>query len=388
MRMLVAHSLAPLVVALVLVAAGPSQAQVVDLSDPSAFSGSEIMLDFEDPSFFDGMAVAQFGDVTLGLEDAAGGDFGGASFGLAVEPREFGSASAGSLNNFGTPGLPFPFPMIRLGFPGVMHRVSFEVRASEQDEVVVTFRRGGAVVGQATRPSPTAGTFHFHGFEVLDGFDEVLVDATENFTGALALDNLAYEALSVEPPQEPEPPAEDPDDPEEPGEVPDTEEPADDVPVLACDGFYPAGARLHKLGHGRAGKLARYLLGHLPFKLLRARLADEHGVAVAWQDLLAAPVVQVVHTPLGSDESKDISDLAVLYGNREFRYGDKGRWRKLLRRSALREPGTYVLTMESGDMTEYALESCVEWIVVEPPPERRGRHSWIGRWRSKFGGRH
>jgi len=390
MRMLVARSLALLALAFVLAAATPSQAQVVPLDDPGAFSGGETQIDFEDPGLFDGMAVTQFGEVALGLEDSVGGDHGGAGFGLAVEPREFGSPDAGSVNNFGVAGLPYPFPMVRFGFPALMHRVGFEARVAVEDEVVVIFRRGGVVVGQATRPNPDSGRFYFHGFELAEGFDEVLVDATENFTGALAIDNLAYEALASAPPDNGDPPAEGGEDGGDSGgdgeTPPDTEPPTAGVPVLSCEGFHPMGRSLAKLRNHHARKLGRMLLKYLPYKLMRASLSDEHGVPIAWQDLLAAPVVQVVHTPLGSEDSYDISKDAVMNGNREFRHRKAGKWRKLLRGNAMLLPGTYVVTIESGDPEEYALDSCVEWIVVEPPAESR-QPKWMKRWRSRFGGR-
>jgi hypothetical protein len=375
------RAVASLAVCCVLLMAAPALAQVVALSGPGDFSGGETTIDFEDPNLFDGMAVAQFGDVTLGLEDEAGNDFGGAAFGLATEPREFGSPAPGSVNNYGVVGLPFPFPMLRLGLPGVAHRVAFEVRANELDEVVVTFLLGGAVVGQATQPSPTSGTFHFHGFEVAGGFDEVLVDATENFTGAFALDNLMYETLAGAP--DPDPGDDPPPDPE-PDPEPDPG-PVADVPVYQCEGFYSLDeAAGHRDGHMR--RAAKAFLRHLPFKLLRASLSDDHGVRLAWHDLAAAPVVKVLHEAEGDEETHDVTSEAVFRDSAAFHYRHGGVWLKMLRRSALDEPGTYVVTLESGDPEEYAVDSCVEWIVVEPPGKSGNDHHWMHRWHRRFGG--
>ena len=104
------------------------------------------------------------------------------------------------------------------------------------------------------------------------------------------------------------------------------------------------------------------------------------------QDVTSAPVVKVLHTPVGADATHDITDDAVMGDGAAFRYRDRsGQWMKMLRSSALRKAGTYVVTMESGDASEYAVDSCVEWIVVEPPKERR-RHSWMSRWHRKSGG--
>lgn len=375
MTKLVAHTLAPLAVAFVLVTAAPSLAQVVHLSGPEAFSGSETQLDFEDPTLFEGAPVTQFADVAIGVQDAAGNEYIGAGYSLSGEPREFGSQAPGSINNFGAPGLPFPYPMIRLGFPDVVHRVAFAARVNVLDAVVVTFRLGGEVVGQASRPSPSTSTFHFHGYELASGFDELLVGATSNFSGAMGVDNLYYEALAATPP--------DPGTTDPPGdEPPDSEPPTADVPVFVCEGFYKPGS------HGHRGKgLAHGLLRHLPYKLLSAALVDSHGVVVGWQDLTSAPVMKVLHTPVGADATQDITDHAVLGDSTAFRYREKrGLWKKMLRRKAFRQAGTYVVTMESGDASEYAVDSCVEWIVIEPPPARHRGHSWMRRWHKKLGG--
>ncbi len=397
MRNPLASSLyAPLAAALVAVAL-PSAADVVDYSDPAtlSFSGNEVQLGLEGLAPVPGFPVGQAGAVMVGLEDDAGNSLGDARFGSAFEPREFGptgSGSEGSLNNFEGGGLPFPYPGLRMTFPEKVNRVALAIRANEADMVKVVFRSGGAVMSEKERLSPTTRTFHFYGFESASGFDEVVVSAGASIT-ALALDNVTYEVvpgMGGDPgngdPGNGDPGNGDPGD-GDPGNPPgDSEPPVADVPSFSCDGFYePADWLSDDVRRSRFGRLARILTRRLPIKLFSARLEDHHGVTVAEQDLNATPVLQVLHTAPGSDETVDITPKAVRHSD-DFAYrGRHGHWMQSVRRSALRKPGTYVLTMESGDAAEYALDpTCVEWIVREPP-EKEKRPRWMRRWKKVFG---
>ncbi len=396
MRKPLASRFAPLAAALVAVAL-PAAADVVEFTDPAtlSFSGGEVQLGLEGLAPVPGFPVAQAGNVMVGLEDAAGTPMGDARWGQALEPREFGPSgpgTEGSLNNFEGGGLPFPFPAFRMTFPEKVNRLAIAIRANEADDVQVTFRSSGAQMDQKLRRSPTTRTFHFYGFESASGFDEVVVSASSSFT-ALALDNVTYEVVPGMggDPGNGDPGNGDPGNGDpgtgDPGDPPaDSEPPTDDVASFSCDGFYePHDWLSDEVRNSRFGRLARILSRRLPIKLFSARLEDHHGVAVAEQDLNAAPVLQVLHTPPGSDETHDITRKAVRRSS-EFVYrDDHGLWVKLVRRSALRKPGTYVLTMESGDPAEYALEAtCVEWIVREPR-EKKKRPRWMSRWKRTFG---
>ncbi len=384
--------LTPIVAALAV--ALPSAADVVEFADPATltFSGNEVQLGLEGLAPIPGFPVAQAGAVAVGLEDAAGTSLGDARFGQALEPREFGpsgSGSEGSLNNFEGGGLPFPFPAIRMTFPEKVNRVALAIRANEMDDVQVSFRSGGAQMDQKVRRSPTTATFHFYGFESASGFDEMVVSAGASFT-ALALDNLTYEVVPgmAGDPGSGDPGSGDPGsgDPGAGDPPADPEPPVADVPSFSCDGFHaPTDWMSEDMRKSRFGRLAQILARRLPFRLFSARLEDHHGVPVAEQDLHAAPVLQVLHTPPGSDETHDITERSVRRDS-DFAYrGGHAHWLKAVKRSALEKPGTYVLTMESGDASEYALEpACVEWIVREPPKEEE-RPRWMRRWKKVFG---
>ena len=123
MLKIVARGCAPLAAMFALAGPTPAAAQVVELSGPEAFSGAEVQLDFEDPNLFDGMPLPDFDGVAIDLEDASSPSYGGARFGLAFEPREFGPADPGSINNFGVGDLPFPFPAMRLSECGQLLRI-------------------------------------------------------------------------------------------------------------------------------------------------------------------------------------------------------------------------------------------------------------------------
>jgi hypothetical protein len=388
MLKIVARGCAPLAAMFALTGPTPAAAQVVELSGPEAFSGTEVQLDFEDPNLFDGMPVPEFDGVAIDLEDASSPSYGGARFGLAFEPREFGPGDPGSVNNFGVGDLPFPFPAMRLSFPSVVHRVAFAARANELDDVVVTFRRAGQMVGQVSRRSPSQASFHFYGFESMAGFDEVVVDATENFTGAFSMDNLTYEVLAApdpDPDPDPEPdPGPDPEPDPEPDPGPDPE-PEPEVPSFACEGFdHPEFETVDRFSHGGLRNLCSRLLKQLPYRLLRAQLVDDHGVPVTDVDLVAAPRVRVLHTPPGGDETNDVTARAVPNGNPGFAHRRNGFWQKLLRNEAFEASGTYVVTLESGDPAEYAVDpACVDWLVREPrdwrhkrDKRRHHRHGW------------
>ena len=130
------HIAVPHVTLLTLVAlaiAGAAQAQ----ADPSsllagsgAFSGSETLLTFDDLGLVNGDDVPSVAGVDLTLMDG-----NAAKFMLDVYPREVGPEGEGSVNNFW--GYGFPYPDMTIRFSGVIHRLGFELRANDQDDIAV-----------------------------------------------------------------------------------------------------------------------------------------------------------------------------------------------------------------------------------------------------------
>ena len=101
-------------------------------------------------------------------------------------------------------------------------------------------------------------------------------------------------------------------------------------------------------------------------KLLRARLLDEEELEVGDADLIAAPVVQVLFTPAEGEETLDVT--ADVTWKDSFTFTRKGYWRLSLNRYRMETPGTYLVTMESGDESEYLIDpTCSESIIKEAP---------------------
>jgi hypothetical protein len=132
----------------------------------------------------------------------------------------------------------------------------------------------------------------------------------------------------------------------------------DAAPAYACVGFEPPLADGPVTVRGNRA---------LP---LKAELLDEDDVPLTDADLSAAPVVQVeYHSGIGGTP-EDVSDQALWAGQgsdgNAFEFsGD--RWRFNLKVGNFDAPGTYVITMISGDEAEYRVEpTCEAEFVVEP----------------------
>jgi hypothetical protein len=132
----------------------------------------------------------------------------------------------------------------------------------------------------------------------------------------------------------------------------------DAAPAYACQGFeWP-------LDHGPV-TVRRNLA--LP---LKAELVDEHGSELRRGDLSALPVVQVTYQSGIGTTAEDVSDEVMSLG----RGGDAntfvyflGKWRFYLRVKNYSAPGTYTVSMVSGDETEYRFDPiCEAQFVVSP----------------------
>ncbi|MGH6895506.1 MAG: hypothetical protein ACREJ5_03025 [Geminicoccaceae bacterium] len=132
----------------------------------------------------------------------------------------------------------------------------------------------------------------------------------------------------------------------------------DAAPAYACVGFEPPLADGPVTVKGDRA---------LP---LKAELLDEDGVPLTDADLSAAPVVQVsYHSGIGATP-EDVSDQALWAGQgsdgNAFEFsGD--RWRFNLKVGNYDAPGTYVISMTSGDGAEYRIDpTCEAEFVVNP----------------------
>jgi len=312
------------------------------LAAPGDFSGSETLLGFDDLGLGDGDDVPIVAGVEFMLSSG-----GPAKFMADRFPREFGPQDAGSINNFW--GYAVPYPDLEIRLPAVMHRVGFEMRANDLDDVVVTLLSSGSIVDEVTIPSRGSDQLYFYGFENPAGFDEVLLDVRANASGAFIIDNLSFESLGA-------PPAEGP-------------------PVFSCVGFSsPLEELLADPQYAEYAKFLEYWLSRSPVKLLRARLLDAEDLEVGDADLIAAPVVQVLFTPAEGEETLDVT--AEMTWKDWFTFNKKGYWRLSLMRYQMQMPGTYLVTMESGDESEYLIDpTCSESIIKKTPkPKKTRRH--------------
>jgi hypothetical protein len=132
----------------------------------------------------------------------------------------------------------------------------------------------------------------------------------------------------------------------------------DAAPAYACVGFEPP------LADGPItvkGKRA------LPIK---AEVLDEDGAALTDADLSAAPVVQVTYQSGIGATPEDVSDQTLwvgqgTIGNAFVFSGSK--WKFNLKTGNYTAPGTYTITMVSGDEAEYRVDpTCEAQFVVSP----------------------
>ncbi len=349
---LVARHLAVLTLVTVALAAAPrADADPSSLlASPSDFSSSETLLTFDDLGLSDGGDIPMVAGVEFMLSSG-----GPAKFMADYFPREFDPQDPGSLNNFW--GYAVPYPDLEIRLPGVMHRLGFELRANDLDDVAVTLLSSGSIVDEVTLPSRGSDQLYFYGFENPAGFDEVVLDVQANASGAFVLDNLSFESLGAPEPVGP--------------------------PMFSCVGFSsPLEALLANPRHARYAKFIELWMSRSPVKVLRARLLDEDELEVGDEDLVAPPLVQVLFSPEESDETLDVTGDVTWKDS--FTFTRKSYWRLGLKRHEMRKPGTYVVSMESGDESEYLIEpTCWESIIkkARKPKHRRHHHRRHHHWK-------
>lgn len=104
----------------------------------------------------------------------------------------------------------------------------------------------------------------------------------------------------------------------------------------------------------------------IPF---RALLVDNQGIEITGGDLISPPVINVSFLAVSGGESEDVTDEALPAGHgtegNAFIYTGE-RWQYNLSTRNYDSPGTYVVTMRSGDENEYLVEpTCTGTFVIE-----------------------
>jgi hypothetical protein len=130
------------------------------------------------------------------------------------------------------------------------------------------------------------------------------------------------------------------------------------APAHACIGFEPPLADGPVTVRGNRA---------LP---LKAELLDQDGFALTDADLSTSPVVQVsYHSGIGATP-EDVSDQALWAGQGTSGNGfvfSGDRWRFNLKVGNYTAPGTYVISMISGDGAAYLVDpTCEAQFVVNP----------------------
>ena len=130
-------------------------------------------------------------------------------------------------------------------------------------------------------------------------------------------------------------------------------------PPLSCSGFEPPMENYPVTVKGKNAALP-----------LKAQLFDSENNLITDFDLEAAPVLQVIFTPSQGGEPLDVSDQALPAGQgtegNQFVFTDEGKWQYNLKTKNYSAPGTYTITMVSGDESEYKIEPTCETSFVVP----------------------
>lgn len=129
--------------------------------------------------------------------------------------------------------------------------------------------------------------------------------------------------------------------------------------ALSCEGFEPPMAN---------GPVTVKKNRALP---LKAELSDPDSNAITATDISASPVVQVLYTSGIGAVPEDVTDDALNAGagtdGNQFEYDpNTGKWQFNLKTKNYDAPGTYTITMVSGDESEYLIDpTCSASFVVE-----------------------
>lgn len=176
--------LAVIALSLVPVAAN---AVVIELSDPSEFSPSAILIDF---STAVGPRDDNVDGVSFVLDDGLGAGVWTDSI-----PREFGPGETTAINNFPTGSC--PCQNITITFADLINAVGWEMRTNTTDDINVTLllAAGGDIVDTFSFVTQGASQYFFYGLRSSIAFDQIFVDVENNVNGAFAMDNLRFERV-------------------------------------------------------------------------------------------------------------------------------------------------------------------------------------------------
>lgn len=130
------------------------------------------------------------------------------------------------------------------------------------------------------------------------------------------------------------------------------------IPIVMCEGFespmstYPVRAKKNRV---------------FPLKM---ELFDGDGFELEGGDLIAPPVVQVVFASASGDPAIDVSDHALSSGlgsdGNQFEFTDDGIWQFNLKSKNYSASGEYLVTVMSGDESEYVIDpACVTSFQVK-----------------------
>lgn len=130
------------------------------------------------------------------------------------------------------------------------------------------------------------------------------------------------------------------------------------VNLISCEGFAPPMSADHPVG-ARKNRV-------LPMMM---KLFNSEGLEMRADDLPAAPVIQVMHTPGSGEPDTDVTSDALAAGlgteGNMFEYRGDAYWHFNLKVSNYSAPGEYLVTVISGDESEYTIDpACVASFLV------------------------
>lgn len=103
---------------------------------------------------------------------------------------------------------------------------------------------------------------------------------------------------------------------------------------------------------------------------LKAEIFDADGIVLTAMDLTTVPVVQVLYDAGAGGEPVDVTEDVLSAGHgsegNQFAFTEEGYWQFNLKTKNYSAPGTYIVQLETGDESEYVLEStCQTAFVIE-----------------------
>ncbi|MFZ0429593.1 MAG: hypothetical protein WAO20_15855 [Acidobacteriota bacterium] len=103
---------------------------------------------------------------------------------------------------------------------------------------------------------------------------------------------------------------------------------------------------------------------------LKTMVVDSDGQPVTDTGISASPVVQITYSASGSSDAVDVSEEALPAGSssdgNQFFFNGQGKWQFNLKTSGYTAPGLYTIRIVSGDESEYVINACEAYFVIEP----------------------